>query len=421
MNRTPDVIVVGAGLAGLCAALFAARRGKTVQVLAYGAGALSIGSGCIDLLGYLPQKGTSPRQPVTGEVLEALEQLPETHPYALVGTDCVRQSLAALNELCSERSFPLACSAQGNHWLPTIMGTLKPSYLCPPASDPVPLYAGRRILVVGIAGIKDCRPALIVQQLRRYPSLADKEFREAMLPAPFGDTHRNISPLDVARYLDTAKGRDWFIQSLTPHVRDMDAMLLPPICGTTPSKEVWTEIRQRTNCAPVEMLSIPPGVGGMRLRALLLDALRAHGVSVMENTMVTRAVVEDKRCLALVTEGEDVARTYPAGNFILGTGGILGGGIATTPGKAVEPIFGLSVDAPADPAAWSSPEIFDSHIFSSLGLRVNKRLAPVDAEGNEFFENVHVVGRSLGGYDLATEKCGNGVALATAWHAAQQV
>ena len=52
-KRNSDVLVIGAGMSGLVAALAAARRGRKVTVLSRGVGALAIGSGCVDVLGYV--------------------------------------------------------------------------------------------------------------------------------------------------------------------------------------------------------------------------------------------------------------------------------------------------------------------------------------------------------------------------------
>ena len=58
MSRTTDILVVGSGMAGLMAAIVASGQGKRVTLLSRGCGSLNIGSGCVDVLGYvngLPQ------------------------------------------------------------------------------------------------------------------------------------------------------------------------------------------------------------------------------------------------------------------------------------------------------------------------------------------------------------------------------
>ena len=54
--RHSDILVVGAGMAGLMAAVTAAKSGLSVSVLSEGAGVISIGSGAVDFLGYVNGK-----------------------------------------------------------------------------------------------------------------------------------------------------------------------------------------------------------------------------------------------------------------------------------------------------------------------------------------------------------------------------
>ena len=110
-----------------------------------------------------------------------------------------------------------------------------------------------------------------------------------------------------------------------------------------------------------------------------------------------------------------------------GNGGFMGDGFEAEPGKMQESIFQLPLclengEMPsADPSDWSEENVFARHAFATLRVRVDAQLRPCSEEGSVLLDNVRFVGRSLGGYDFATEKSGNGVALATAWYAAQCV
>lgn len=59
-----------------------------------------------------------------------------------------------------------------------------------------------------------------------------------------------------------------------------------------------------------------------------------------------------------------------------------------------------------------------SHGFALLGPDVDAKLRPLGKDGNPLCGNVFFIGKTLGGYDHAAEKSGNGVALSTALFAA---
>ncbi len=415
MNNTHDVLVVGAGMAGLLAALTAAQRGRSVAIITEGVGSLAISGGCMDVLGYV--HGAPVADP-----WQAMEILPEDHPYRLVGTENVRAAFAAMTALTAEAGLPCTPPADGkNRRVPTIMGTLKPTWLCPSSGHGEALAAAARVLVLGVEGFKDCHPAVVSKQLQQYPEMAGKTFATATLAMPDSHRHRTLSPLDVARFLDTQAGRSWMSRQLAPHAGRYDVALLPPICGTRADTAAWQALCAALGCPVLEMLSMPPGVGGLRLRDVLHKALRAHGVTVVENATVTRAEQVGTRCTALITTAPDAERRYAADQFIIATGGILSGGIVTAPGKATERIFGLPVPLPVDVEQWTQPDIFVEHAVTRAGVRVNAQLQPVDGAGAPLLENVRFAGRTLGGYDFGLEKSGFGVAIATAWTAGRLV
>lgn len=410
MNRT-DVIVAGAGMAGLLAALAAARNGRTVKLITEGVGSLAISGGCIDLLGYVGGKAVE-------HPWQALDSLEAGHPYRILGRDRVHAALAAFEELTAAAGYPYTAPADGrNRRIPTIMGTLKPSWLCSPAGHAEALASARRVLVLGVEGFKDCHPAVVVRQLKRYPEMAGKEFTSAMIRLPERQRRRTLSPLDVARFLDTDAGRAWMERELTPHGGRYDAALLPPICGTHADDGARQILSRALACPVLEMLSIPPGVGGLRLREMLCGELARLGVTLVENATVSRGEVTNGRCTALVTTAPDAERRHEAAEFILATGGVLGGGIATEPGRARERICAIPIEMPEDPEQWSTPELFAQHAITSMGVRVDAQLRPVGPDGAVLLRNVRFAGRTLGGYDFGLEKSGFGVAIATGWTA----
>jgi glycerol-3-phosphate dehydrogenase subunit B len=83
-----DVLVVGAGVAGLCAAVRLAEGGASVCVLAHGVGSTHLAPGTVDVLGYTPERVAEPARALPGFV----DARPD-HPYALLGVDSIAPAL----------------------------------------------------------------------------------------------------------------------------------------------------------------------------------------------------------------------------------------------------------------------------------------------------------------------------------------
>ena len=415
MSRIVDVLVVGSGMAGLVAALAAADQGRSVRLLTTGMGSLAISGGSVDFLGYADGR-------FAADPWQALAMLPEDHPYSLLGAESVRSAFQFFANVMEGQHWPMrpALSQDGtpcNTQLPTIMGTLKPTYLLPASLHTEALASAKKVLVLSVQGLRDCRPSLVVSQLRRYKSWADKEFTQGLLPSPFGETHRAISAIDLARMADKPHSRRWLLDALAPHAGKYDLILIPPLCGSKANPEIWQAVNAAAGCPVVEMLSIPPGVGGLRLRDALLQALHKHNFELVENCTALRAETSGKTCTALVVEASGQERHHAARAFVTATGGILGGGMTLEPGQCWDSVFGIDITVPQDVSQWSEPKIFGNHLFSRMGVRVDRTMRPVDHAAVVRWQNVFFAGRSLGGYDDATEKSGHGVAIATGWQA----
>lgn len=412
--RASDVVVVGSGMAGLTAALAASARGRSVTLAARGAGALAIGGGCVDLLGYVNGRV------VRGNPLDSIGLLPEGHPYRIIGAQAVRDALDFFEDVCRRHDLPMSNEGGENVWIPTILGTFRPTWLCLASQDRRLLAQAEKIAAVGVRSLKDCHAGMVVRMLGRQKNLQGKPIVSLELPSPFGATHRNITPLDLARFVDTEQGEEWLRRGLEPHASSGTAFLLPPVLGIVRTREIWNRLSEGLGCRIMEMASTPPGVGGLRIRRVLTDALAEAGVAMAENVRAVRARVQGNRCLSIECEAPDRMRELRGESFIIAAGGFFGGGLLAEPGRAREALFGLELDAPELVEDWSTPNVFDAQPYACLGVRVNPRLNPLDAAGAVLWENVFFAGRSLAGYDFVAEKSGNGVALASGYHAAQQ-
>ncbi len=405
-----DTVVVGAGLAGLFAALNAARAGRRVTLIARGAGSLHISAATVDVLGM------TSGGPVLGDPLSHMERLPKTHPYQLLGRAKVERALRIFLDLTREGGWAYAGAGEDgqfrNSLLPTAIGTEKTSCLFPASLDPAPLAKARKIRVLGITGLRDCMPGMAEGNLRRLLSWSGRELCSGWLPSPCQGGARVITALDVARALESSDCPE-FLAALKQAAAGQDAVLLPPVAGTKPDDAVWKRLCEAAGCPVVEMTGLPPGVTGMRLGRFLLGELRRAGVTILENTEVTGFERSGDRVTALRTTHEDGDRRYEAENYVLATGGIVSGGLILEPDRARDSVLGLTVSLPAETAGRALANPFGLQPFALLGIPVLRTLEPTLDGETPCLRNLRCAGRILAGYDPAYDRSGNGVALAT--------
>lgn len=129
-----NVIVVGAGFSGLVAAAKAAEMGKKVLIISKGQGDVNLTSGCIDILGCLPNSNRICSVHTDRNLQLLVEQFPE-HPYAKVGLGAVQESINYFLQLTKELGYPYQGDMKTNYLLPTTFGTVRPTGLVPATMD----------------------------------------------------------------------------------------------------------------------------------------------------------------------------------------------------------------------------------------------------------------------------------------------
>ncbi len=414
--REYDIVVIGGGLAGLMAAAAATKRGKKVTLLSLGSGTLTIGGGIVDVMGYL-EGGIPAATPSAG-----LLQVGDGHPYKKIGRPAIEESIRFFKEICEQEGYSYIGNLDKTQWIPTAAGTLKPTCLVPKTMDTTELKKADKVTVLGFDALKDFYPSLIAKNFKKIPAFAQKEYEVVMVDPKLSEG-RDVTALDVARWLDTEEGLASCIEKMRNVIDSGSVVIIPPVLGTRPDYAVKEKLEKALGCHFVETASVPPSITGLRLRTMLVRYLKKNGVRIVEQAIVAKSIVEDGKCVAVITEGVDRERTYHAKSFILANGGFYGGGLLAEPGKVIEPIFNLPVEAPTDHELWANYSLFSSEAqpFAKLGLDVDEKMRPLDADGKVLLNNVFVAGRNLRGYDFSFEKSGNGVAIASGYQAAMSV
>ncbi len=117
-----DTIIIGGGLSGMTCAIALAEEGQNVAVVAAGQSSLHFNSGSFDLLGCMD--GTDVTKP-----LEAIETLPESHPYRKIETTKLGEYASAAQLLLKNAGIDTTGSADQNHLRLTPIGVTKPAWL----------------------------------------------------------------------------------------------------------------------------------------------------------------------------------------------------------------------------------------------------------------------------------------------------
>jgi len=402
-----DAVVIGAGLAGLTAAVRLAEGGARVLVLAKGVGATHLSAGTIDVLGYAPELVDHPG--------EALGRVRDGHPYGLVGPEAVAASVEWLKARVAGGSLAPYAYEGGldeNMLLPTALGVPRPSAVVPETMAGGDLRRDGPIFVVGFRRLKDFHPALLAEMLVRTGRAA----RSAELDlVPEG--RADVNSLGYARAFDDPSFRAEVTAQLVGRLRAGERVAFPAVLGIADPHGAWSELERRLAHPVFEVPTLPPSVPGMRLFAILREALRRAGGRVILNTVVTGAEREGGRVSALRVRVGLREERRGCDWVVLATGGFASGGLELDSRWAArETALGLPVaGVPAPGEERFRPGYFDDHPIARAGVAVGSDLRP---EGHE---NVLVAGATLAGAEPWREKSGDGISLATGHRAAELV
>ena len=417
-----DLLVIGAGLAGLSAAYTAAKNGLKVRVITKGLATTHWNAGAVDVLGYV-ENGTE-RQPVT-RPLDAVSAFNETHtghPYGLVTPALLANAFESFAGWAQEAGLPYAgANAAGdNLLLPSPVGAARPTYLAPRAQIAGDLQRKEPFVIVGFHGLRDFFPELIASNLVEQGHAA----RTVFLPLELLTEQSDRNTIQLAQALDDSLRTAKLGRELKGIVKAGERIGLPAILGMQHLTREVEDLRAQRGAPIFEIPTLPPSVPGVRLHKALSHQLTKLGVRIEINQEAKGFHAENGKIVWVETATSSRPLKHRSRAFLLATGGILGAGFNTDhTGRVWEVVFDLPLTVPQRRSQWFRPLFMDpaGHPVFQGGVTVNRQFQPIGDDGQPVYGNLWAAGGLLANADPINERSLEGIAIATGMNAATQI
>lgn len=415
-DKVMDLAVIGAGMAGLAAGVFAVNRGLSTARLG-STGDIAYTTGYLDILG-VPTAGCAPVADPREGMGALLRQNPE-HPYGKTSWKHVEAAFREFTAFLEDAGLPYVVRGKNQTAL-SPMGTAKTTWAVPVTMlAGVDAFARRQpCLLVDFIGLKAFSAKEIAAALHyTWPSVTP-------LTLPFPDQWSGeLYPEAMARAMEVPAIRVALADLVRPHLASAQCVGLPAILGITGSALVQEHFSSLLGVPVFEIPTMPPSVPGIRLRENLDDILRARGITLFSQRYAFS--VRKEEGIFHVQAGEFAPEfTVRARSLLLATGRFLSGGLVADRVDGIrESLMGLPVKAPASREDWHREDLFDTagHPVNQAGLRVDDTFRPLGADGRVVDDALHAVGSILADQDWVREKSGAGIALASAYAAVEAI
>ncbi len=380
-------LVIGAGIAGLTAALMARAEGHTVTLVTKGFGGLQLSHGTVDIL--------DAERP-----LEEKDNLPEGHPYHLITANSIK---AGVDTFASY--VPLAGSCEETKIYPTALGALRRTSLVPVSMASGEITEGASYLLVGFSGLKDFYPLLAAENLSRQGVKARGVKIELTAP---GDT-----ALAFSRSLAEPGAAENLGRRLSELAEGEEIIGIPAVLRQSD----FDNLAKVTGRSIFQIPLPPPSVPGLDANERLRAACQEARVRFFLNGQAVGALSEGGCITAVKVQIAGSIKEIPTDAVIYAGGGLESGAILFDSYRTLaDTVFGLPVSAPTtDPAQILHGDYNgDPQPLFACGLTVDADMRPLNDKGEPAFANLYAAGGMLAGAQRAHEKSGEGIALGSA-------
>ena len=403
--------IIGSGLAGFAASIFALRRGISCAQVG-NTGAVAYTTGYLDLLGFLQDRRLD--NPWSG--LDLLRESEPGHPLSLIPPAHIRQAFDQFTETLTEMGIGYTRAGEQNLLALTPAGTIKPTLSVPATMLPGIEARNRqaRTLVVDFAGLQGFSAKEFVANFgAQWPQLS-----AVTLGFPDMENGAQVFPEVMARALEVPLQRERFAERLRSCLGSADMVGLPAIMGIHHPDRVHAELERLVGVPLFEIPTMPPAVPGIRLREMFEQVFPARGLVLVPQQKVRQLQLGPAGArLGLNDSYGDVV--IESDTTILATGRFLSGGLVADRSAVRESLLDIPVVQPNSRADWYRADYFDhrGHPINRSGLAVDACFRPLGADGRPVNERLFAAGILLAHQDWARQRCGAGVAIASAYMA----
>jgi glycerol-3-phosphate dehydrogenase subunit B len=410
-----DLCVIGSGMAGMSAALFAANRGLST-VLVGRTGEIIFATGLLDLMGVHPLEAGKVWNDPWAAIAALVHDQPQ-HPYAKITPATIRAAFEEILRFLETQGLRYTGFPERNAAVLTSVGTLKITYRVP-----LTIWSGvaarerqAPCLLVGIQGLK----GFSTRQIVAAADGAWHGLKTVKIVFPGANPEAEVFAERLARALEIEAQREKLAAVLKPHIQGSAVVGIPAILGITRSVDVMQDIEKRIGCPMFEIPTMPPGVTGLRLKEAFERGLAARNVNFLLENKVFRASVSPGAGFLLEAGRLEPERSIRAAAVLLATGRFMGGGLQSDRHGVREPLFNLPVHQPERREHWHREDFLDrrGHPVNRAGLETDALLRPTDASGRPAHPRLFAAGSILAHQDWMRMKCGSGLAFATAYAA----
>ena len=414
-NQKYDFAIIGAGMAGMAAAVFAAKRGFSTVIVGSLVESWFTG-GLIDLMGVHPIESDKSWQDPWAAIEAVVKDIPG-HPYAHISREDIEAAIQEFYAFLNDAGLPYRFEHDRNSCLITAFGAIKTTHGIPQTMWPGVSALSRKApcLIVDFKGLKGFSANLLAErQKAEWPGL-----KTLSIPSIYGNQVHEINPVPLAQDLEIVEYRQKLAGLIKPHVKDVEFVGLPAVLGIHQPDQVIAELSEMLGKPVFEIPAMPPSIPGMRLKEAFLRSLPAKKVHCLFQKHVLKATPTSEGEFLLDigrTEHEDSIR---ADAVLLATGRFLAGGLQTNHTTVTESVFDLPVFQPQNRELWHGDRLFEpgGHAINQAGLETDDMMRPLDANGHSAFDNLFAAGIILAHQDWPRMKCGSGLSVATAYGA----